>query len=839
MVTNPRRIGKYELHERLGRGGMGEVWKAFDTQLQRYVACKLIRTDLQNNPHYTMRFQREAQMIAALHHPNIVQIFDLLMAQSAEEDSTLCMIMDYVAGQTLERYIRSTARVGKFPTAADIVHLFVPVCMAIDYAHSKGMIHRDIKPANILLDQRLTDVTADMETRRLIGIPILTDFGIAKLVGSTACTQSGWWLGTPHYTSPEQARGFPGNECSDLYALGIILYEICTGVLPFSGDNPAAILMQHIYATPTSPALINPNISPALTTVITRSIARYPADRFPSATCMAKALCEALKMPVSEHLRSLAQASENWDERTEPRQICSSRLQPTPLSPPSLSHPPTLIPPAMSPATPSGASTGLWLHSMPSDMNSSAQGSIGPMASMGASHTGNRPPTLHQPASLQQPVLASTRMLSRAPTGGPFTTHQPPSLSTGGPAQGVSPGRQRPRKWIHLALLIVLVVLLISAVLYSYVLYTKRTSVPTPAPLTDIGVIKAPNGEYIGISNGTFAFDTQRPDGDLKIQAAEHLRAHDFGSTYSLWQQAVTEDTNDAETLINMENQRILDAGDPYITLVVGTTLTGNRSSQTVGREAIQAAYVAQREYNIASKLPRGLKVRLLIANSGSVPTYATTVAQQIAQLAQKDRTIVGVLGWSSTAATLNAIGVLSPAKIPMIANSGAEALTGRSPYFFRAVTPGSIQGRAGAAYAEKRYHAKTAAVFTDIKNDLLQGLANGFINRFTEDGNTVVAKEYYTVGQTGTLPEQLKDALSKHPDMIYFAGYPADAAGILAHLQPSDPPVLGGCILYQLPAYPPEARSGLSHLSFTTFSYPDIWDVLGLTAKKPAFFAD
>src|SRR5207248_1164186 len=157
MTTHPQHLGKYELHERLGRGGMAEVWKAFDAQLRRYVAIKLLHANLLADPDFVARFTHEAQIIASLHHPNIVQIHDFHISQSPESDSTTAyMVMDYVEGQTLADYIHNTSRMGKFPPAADIVRLFTSIGIAIDYAHQHGMIHRDIKPANILLDKRNT-----------------------------------------------------------------------------------------------------------------------------------------------------------------------------------------------------------------------------------------------------------------------------------------------------------------------------------------------------------------------------------------------------------------------------------------------------------------------------------------------------------------------------------------------------------------------------------------------------------------------------------------------------------------------------------------------------------
>lgn len=296
MSTHLQRLGKYELRERLGRGGMAEVWKAFDPQLERYVAIKILHPDLLADPDFMNRFIREARVIASLHHPNIVQIHDFQISHPPESSTPLAyMVMEYVEGQTLAEYIRNTSRVGKFPPAGDIVYLFTAIGKAIDYAHQQGMIHRDIKPANILLDKRNTRHSP-------VGEPILTDFGIAKLLGASSGTMSGMWIGTPLYISPEQVQGYPGNERSDIYSLGVILYEICTGVPPFRGETIAAIMMQHVSTMPTPPALINPHIPPLLSMVIVRAMAKDPAARFSSAGALAAALAEALNMPVPADL---------------------------------------------------------------------------------------------------------------------------------------------------------------------------------------------------------------------------------------------------------------------------------------------------------------------------------------------------------------------------------------------------------------------------------------------------------------------------------------------------------------------------------------------------------
>src|SRR6266568_4097415 len=284
--AGPQRLGKYELRELLGRGGMAQVWKAYDTQLERYVAIKLLHSDLQADPEFITRFSREARVIASLHHPNIVLIHDLQISRTSESNNPIAyMVMDYVEGQTLANYIRTTSHIGKFPPPEDIVHLFASISRAIDYAHQHGMIHRDIKPANVLLDKRNTK-------QNPMGEPVLTDFGLAKLMGVTSGTVSGTWLGTPLYISPEQAQGHPGNERSDIYSLGVILYEACAGVPPFMGESIQAIMMQHIISMPISPALVNPTISPRLSMVILRGLAKNPADRFSNAPAMTAALAK-------------------------------------------------------------------------------------------------------------------------------------------------------------------------------------------------------------------------------------------------------------------------------------------------------------------------------------------------------------------------------------------------------------------------------------------------------------------------------------------------------------------------------------------------------------------
>ncbi|HEY1349518.1 MAG TPA: serine/threonine-protein kinase, partial [Ktedonobacteraceae bacterium] len=234
------RLGRYELLERLGEGGMGEVWKAHDTQLQRAVAIKLLRSDLSGDPDFGASFLREARLVAALHHPNIVQIHDFQLADRGAQGRAY-MVMDYIEGGTLAAALRATVRQGLFWPASDIVELFTSISLALDYAHEQGMIHRDIKPANILLQRSPVGT-------RSPGEPVLTDFGIARWQGGGS-TLTGF-VGTPLYISPEQAQSDPVDRRSDLYSLGIVLYEILTGTVPFRGGNPLAIMLQHVHESP-------------------------------------------------------------------------------------------------------------------------------------------------------------------------------------------------------------------------------------------------------------------------------------------------------------------------------------------------------------------------------------------------------------------------------------------------------------------------------------------------------------------------------------------------------------------------------------------------------------
>ena len=260
-----------------------------------------------------------------------------------------------------------------------------------------------------------------------------------------------------------------------------------------------------------------------------------------------------------------------------------------------------------------------------------------------------------------------------------------------------------------------------------------------------------------------------------------------------------------------------------------------------VGRDDLQGAYVAQKEYNDGSKLAGGYKVRLLIANSGSQASYATNVAQQVVQVAKSDKTFVGVMGWPFSSRSVDAVSVLGKAHIPMVSQtSSSDQLTAISRYFFRVAPSNNIQGVAGAKYAEKTLHANSAALFVDPTDPYSQSLANDFSTQFEDDGKHIVIKEEYTVGKTSNFALLLQDALKYNPDIIYFSGYASDISTLLTNLPTGNSiSVMGGDALYELNGYQSSAHAGFTHLRFTAFAYPDQWDILGQTAKKPSFFPD
>lgn len=256
---------------------MAEVYKAYHPGLDRCVAIKVLHPFLAEEEDFLTRFQREARSVASFRHPNIVQVYDF---DFDPESNSYYMVMEFVDGPNLKTRLRELGEAGELMPLEEAVHIALSVADALDYAHRHGMVHRDIKPANIMLTST--------------GQVILSDFGIARMINTTTLTASGAMVGTPAYMAPEQGLGKVGDKRSDIYSLGVVLYQMVTGKLPFDADTPLGIVLKHINAPLTPPTLLNPDLPPGIEAVITRALAKDPDQRYQNAADFAADLRKAL-----------------------------------------------------------------------------------------------------------------------------------------------------------------------------------------------------------------------------------------------------------------------------------------------------------------------------------------------------------------------------------------------------------------------------------------------------------------------------------------------------------------------------------------------------------------
>jgi beta-lactam-binding protein with PASTA domain/predicted Ser/Thr protein kinase len=250
---------RYRLERKLGSGGMADVWLAEDQELGRHVAVKILHERYANDEQFVERFRREATHAAGLSHPNIVSIYD-----RGVSDGSYYIVMEYIEGRTLKELIVTR---GPCPIPVAISYTR-QILAALRYAHKNGIIHRDIKPHNVIVDRE--------------GRVKVADFGIAR-AGASEMTEAGSIVGTAQYLSPEQARGAPVDESSDLYSTGIVLYELLTGTVPFNGETPVEIAMKHLSQTPEAPSALRPDIPHDLDLVVLRALAKEPAERYRTA----------------------------------------------------------------------------------------------------------------------------------------------------------------------------------------------------------------------------------------------------------------------------------------------------------------------------------------------------------------------------------------------------------------------------------------------------------------------------------------------------------------------------------------------------------------------------
>ncbi len=261
------RLGRYEIRERLGKGGMAAVYKAWDTNLDRWVAVKVLHEHLADEADFKTRFEREAKVVASLNHPNIVQVYDFDVIER-NGVPVYYMVMTYIPGRSLKSIMDEKHGMGERLSLAEIDKIMREVCAALSYAHGQGMVHRDVTPGNILFNEQ--------------GQAVLADFGIARMVSGVRLTQTGMTSGTPLYMPPEQGVGAGGDHRSDIYSLGVILYEMLVGEAPYNGDSAVAIIMKHINEPVPSPLARNMDLSPALEAVVLRALSKDPEDRYPS-----------------------------------------------------------------------------------------------------------------------------------------------------------------------------------------------------------------------------------------------------------------------------------------------------------------------------------------------------------------------------------------------------------------------------------------------------------------------------------------------------------------------------------------------------------------------------
>jgi serine/threonine protein kinase len=269
-------LGKYRILEPLGRGGMAQVYKAYHPQLDRYVAIKVLRSDLVEDPEFLARFQREARAVAALRHPHIVQIFDFDV-----HDDLYYMVMELLEGDTLKAYLNNLRVRGERLPLGETTRIFIDVLDGLSYAHGQGIIHRDLKPANIMLTRH--------------GEAVLTDFGIAQIVGGTQYTVAGALMGTLSYMAPEQGLEGHCDARSDIYSIGIAYFEALTGTVPFDADTPLAILMKHINDPLPMPRRLVPTIPEPFERVALKALTKRADDRFQNAVAMEEALKDAAR----------------------------------------------------------------------------------------------------------------------------------------------------------------------------------------------------------------------------------------------------------------------------------------------------------------------------------------------------------------------------------------------------------------------------------------------------------------------------------------------------------------------------------------------------------------
>ena len=279
-----QQIEHYEIVEVIGGGGMGTVYRAYDINLARPVAIKIMHQQFANRPEFQQRFQQEAQAAARLNHPSIVAVYHF-----GRQPDLLYIVMTYVQGLSLGAYLKQLAQRNQVVKLNETLTLLAQVADALGYAHRQGVVHRDVKPDNIIITRLDRPDRPDEPPLRAV----MTDFGLAKLLEGGIETQSGSFMGTLPYMSPEQVMAKPLDGRSDIYSLGVILYQLATGQLPFDIKTPTDAVMKHLHEIPPQPEAIQPALPTSISQIILKALAKKPEDRYQTGGDLARALRQA------------------------------------------------------------------------------------------------------------------------------------------------------------------------------------------------------------------------------------------------------------------------------------------------------------------------------------------------------------------------------------------------------------------------------------------------------------------------------------------------------------------------------------------------------------------